>query len=53
MLRSVSDLDALAVEATDGAIGHLKDLYFDYCTWVIRYLVVESGSLDSIGKVFM
>ena len=53
MLRSMKDLDALAVEATDGAIGHVKDVYFDDSTWVVRYLVVETDSRLSSRKVLI
>ena len=53
MLRSVKDLDALAVEATDGVIGHVKDFYFDDTSWVIRYLVVETASWLSSRKVLI
>ena len=41
MLRSMSDLEGYAIRATDGPIGHVKDLYFDDEAWVVRYLVVE------------
>ena len=27
----------------DGVIGHVKDFYFDDESWVIRYLVVQTG----------
>ena len=36
MLRSITDLSGLAIEATDGAIGHVKDFYFDDSAWVVR-----------------
>ncbi len=29
--------------AADGAIGHVKDFYFDDKTWAIRYLVADTG----------
>lgn len=44
MLRSSNDLLDFAIGATDGAIGDVKDLYFDDEAWAIRYLVVETGS---------
>ncbi len=44
MLRSINDLEGHANGATDGAIGHVKDLYFDDETWVIRYLVVNTSN---------
>jgi len=50
MLRNVQDLEGYAIGATDGAIGHVKDVYFDDKTWVIRYLVVETGSWLSSRK---
>ena len=48
MLRNTKELDEYAIEATDGPLGHIKDFYFDDDAWVVRYLVVETGSwLDS------
>ena len=29
MLRSMEDLEGYAVAATDGVVGHVKDLYFE------------------------
>ena len=29
MLRSLIDLEGYAIRATDGLIGHVKDIYFD------------------------
>ncbi len=43
MLRTTQDLEHYAIGATDGDIGHVKDLYFDDDAWVIRYLVVDTG----------
>ena len=43
MLRSVSDLEAFRIGASDGAIGSVKDFYFDDEAWVIRYVVVDTG----------
>ena len=44
MLRSVKDLGDYAIRATDGDIGHVRDFFFDETAWVIRYLVVDTGS---------
>jgi hypothetical protein len=30
--------------ASDGEIGHVKDLYFDDQDWAVRYLVADTGS---------
>jgi len=44
MLRSLKDLEGYAIEATDGTIGHVSDFYFDDEAWVVRFLVVETGT---------
>ena len=44
MLRSVKSLEGFAIGATDGAIGKVKDFYFDDEAWVIRYVVVDTGA---------
>ena len=53
MLRSMSDLENYAIHAVDGTIGHVKNFYFDDETWVIRYLVVETGTWLSSRKVLL
>ena len=53
MLRSIKDLEGYAISATDGAIGNVKDLYFDDRAWVVRYLVVETGAWLSSRKVLV
>lgn len=53
MLRSVDDIEGCAIAATDGDIGHVKDVYFDDESWVVRYLVVEAGSWLSSRKVLI
>lgn len=53
MLRPTNDLLNLAISASDGAIGDVKDLYFDDEAWAIRYLVVETGSWLSSRKVLI
>jgi hypothetical protein len=53
MLRTMHDLEDYAIRATDGTIGHVKDCYFDDRAWVIRYLVVDTGSWLSSRKVLI
>jgi uncharacterized protein YrrD len=53
MLRSAKDLEQCAMRATDGLIGHVKDLYFDDQAWAIRYLVVDTGAWLSSRKVLI
>lgn len=44
MLRSIKQLYGDKLGASDGEIGHIKDFYFDDQSWVIRYLVVDTGN---------
>ena len=44
MLRSMNDLEDYSMQASDGNIGHLKDLSFDDKAWVVRYLIVDTGT---------
>jgi hypothetical protein len=53
MLRSVRELEKYSIGATDGLIGHVKDLYFDDRAWVIRYLIVDTGAWLSSRKVLI
>jgi hypothetical protein len=43
MLRNVRSLEGLAIGATDGPFGEVKNFYFDDQAWVIRYLVVDTS----------
>lgn len=53
MLRSLHDPQRYTLGATDGDIGDVKDFYFDDATWVIRYLVVETGHWFASRKVLI
>jgi len=44
MLRNARDLQGLTIRATDGEIGAVEQLYFDYETWAIRYFTVNTGN---------
>lgn len=43
LLRNAKQLEGHALRARDGAIGQVKDFYFDDHHWHIRYCVVETG----------
>jgi hypothetical protein len=53
MLHTIDDLNNLAIHASDGDIGLTKDFYFDDKQWVIRYLVVETGSWLFSKKILL
>ncbi len=40
----MNDLRKHTIQARDGRIGSVKDAYFDDERWVIRYLVVDTGT---------
>jgi hypothetical protein len=44
MLLEIKDVMNCTIAAIDGDIGHVRDCYFDDEAWVIRYLVVETGT---------
>lgn len=43
MLISLNDLKQFSLDAADGTLGSVRDLYFDDSTWNVRYLVANSG----------
>ncbi len=53
MLRNLPDLKKYTLGATDGDVGHIADLFFDDRYWIVRYLVVETGSWLAERKVLV
>jgi len=43
-LRQLRELIGFHLEARDGEIGKLKQIYFDDQRWTVRYFVVHTGS---------
>lgn len=44
MLRTAGELKGATIEAMDGDIGSVQDLYFDDRAWTVRYVVVDTGT---------
>lgn len=42
MLQNIAELYGRKLGAIDGAIGHVKDFYFDDHTWAIRYVIADT-----------
>ena len=42
-LRSVKEITGYHIQARDGEIGHVDDVVLEDKSWVIRYLVVDTG----------
>jgi hypothetical protein len=53
VLRNSNELQGCAIRALDGLIGHVTDCYFDDQRWVLRYLIVETGSWLASRKVLI
>jgi len=41
------------IHASDGELGKVQDFYFDDASWIIRYMVVETGNWLSGRKVLI
>jgi sporulation protein YlmC with PRC-barrel domain len=53
VLRSVSSLLGSSILANDGEMGHVHDILFDDRSWLVRYIVVETGSWLSGRRVLL
>jgi uncharacterized protein YrrD len=53
MQCNVNSLIGNSVDAIDGDIGRVEDVYFDDSTWVVRYLIIKTGHWLSCRKVLM
>jgi hypothetical protein len=53
MLHTVKELERYAIHATDGVVGHVRGVYFDDESWVVRYLVVDTGGWFANRKVLI
>jgi hypothetical protein len=53
MLRRASDVKGYRIEASDGPIGSVQDFLFDDKTWLIRWLVVDTGHILPGHKVLL
>src|SRR5215471_16744900 len=52
-MNNASLLISKTIDALDGEIGSVYDLYFDDQTWSVRYLVVDTGKWLSGRKVLV
>lgn len=53
MLRTVDSIEGYTIQATDGDLGSVKEVFFDDERWGVRYLVVETGSWLSSRRVLI
>ncbi len=53
MLWNASKLNGYAIEASDGHLGAVSDFLFDDASWLVRWLVVDTGNWLSRRKVLL
>jgi hypothetical protein len=53
MLQSIKQLYGNKLGASDGDIGQVKDFYFDDQSWVVRYLVADTGTWLTSRQVLL
>ena len=53
MLQNIQGLYGDRLAASDGEIGRVKDFYYDDLAWVIRYVVVDTGTWLSHRQVLL
>lgn len=53
MLRTASDIKGYTLGASDGAVGAVSDLLFDDATWLVRWLVIDTGQVLPGRKVLL
>lgn len=53
MLKHVSELIGMSLEATDGKVGKVKDLLLDERWWTVRYIVADTGGWLNENKVLV
>lgn len=53
MLRSLKEIRGYTLSASDGELGRCKDFLFDERPWMVRYMVVDTGSWLAERKVLI
>jgi len=53
MLRNSSEIIGYTIGASDGRLGRVTDFLFDDDTWLVRWLVIDTGSWLSGRKVLL
>ena len=53
MLYRMDKLIGMSITASDGEVGTVNDVYFDDNLWVVRYLVIQTGSWFEDKKVLI
>lgn len=52
-LRSCREVEGYSLQATDGEIGHVDDFFVEQGSWMLRYLLVDTGGWLTGKKVLV
>lgn len=44
MLRNIKEILGYSIKAQDGLLGTVEDFFFDELSWIVKYMVVNTGS---------
>jgi hypothetical protein len=53
MLWNASAINGYAISASDGRFGTVSDFLFDDVSWLVRWLVVDTGKFFSGRKILL
>lgn len=53
MLLGIKQLIDMRIAALDGTIGHVFEFYFDDHSWVLRYLIAQTGNILTRRRVLL
>jgi hypothetical protein len=53
MLRNASVINGYAIAASDGRLGTVSDFLFDDASWLVRWMIVDTGKWLSGRKVLL
>jgi PRC-barrel domain len=53
MLKNASAINGYAIAASDGRLGTVDDFLFDDASWMVRWLVVDTGNWLPGRKVLL
>lgn len=53
MLKTMQDLKGYKIEATDGEVGYVEEIYFDETSWDVRYIIAAVGGWFSRQYVLL
>lgn len=53
MLTTIKEMIGYTICGTDGKVGEINDIYFDDHSWIIRYIIADTGNWLTTKKVLL